>query len=113
MTETVPRLKREPRELPTIWEVTDDLWGIILPILKEDWKPSPKGGQPPKDWRPVFNGVIHRLRSGCQWNRLPERFGDDSTLHRWFQRWCNNGVMGRIWAAVASECDELGGVSWE
>jgi len=53
------------------------------------------------------------MRSGCQWNRLPERFGDDSTVHRWFQRWNKHGVMERIWAELVSECDELGGLNWE
>jgi transposase len=77
----VPRKRSAPKPLETIWEVSDDLWARIEPILKQDWQPSPKGGQPPKDWRPLFNGIIHRLRSGCQWNRLPKQFGDDSTLH--------------------------------
>ena len=61
----------------------------------------------------MLNGVIHRLRSGCQWNHLPREFGDDSTIHRWFQRWCRNGVMERIWAALAAECEELGEARWE
>jgi putative transposase len=53
------------------------------------------------------------MRTGCQWNYLPERFGDDSTVHRWFQRWNRDGVMERIWAELVSECDELGGLSWD
>ena len=44
--------------------VSDELWARIQPILQEDWRPSPKGGQPPKDWRGMLNGIIHRLRSG-------------------------------------------------
>jgi putative transposase len=107
------RKRSRPKSLQTIWEVSDDLWTRIEPILQADWQPSPKGGQPPKDWRSILNGIIHRLRSGCQWNRLPEDFGDDSTIHRWFQRWCRNGVMGRIWAAPAAECEELGAVHWQ
>jgi putative transposase len=109
----MPRKRTQPKPLKTIWEVSDELWARIEPILKEDWKPSPRGGQPPADWRRIVNGVIHRLRSGCQWNRMPERFGDDSTTHRWFQRWCRNGVMGRIWAVLVEACDELGEVHRE
>ena len=107
------RKRSQPKPLATLWEVGDDLWARIEPILKEDWQPSPKGGQPPKDWRRILNGILHRLRSGCQWNRLPKEFGDDSTIHRWFQRWRRHGVMGRIWAALAAGCEELGEVHWE
>src|SRR5215469_14335091 len=64
----MPRKRTTPKPLDTIWEVPDDLWARVLPILQDNWKPSPKGGQPPKDWRPLFNGILHRLRSGCQWN---------------------------------------------
>jgi hypothetical protein len=28
------------------------------------------------------DGVILRLRTGCQRNQLPEQFGDDSSVHR-------------------------------
>src|SRR6516162_5408404 len=107
------RKRAEPKPLKTIWEVSDELWARIEPILKEDWKPSPRGGQPPADWRRIFNGIVHRLRSGCQWNQMPKRFGDDSTMHRWFQRWCRNGVMKRIWALLVEACDELDAVHWE
>jgi putative transposase len=109
----MPRKRRQAKPLATIWEVNDELWSRIEPVLRADWKPSPKGGQPPADWRRIFNGVIHRPRSGCQWNHLPKRFGDDSTVHRWFQRWCRHGVMERIWASLVGGCAELGEVCWE
>jgi putative transposase len=109
----MPRQRTQPKPLDTIWEVSDDLWARIQPILQQDWHPSPKGGQPPKDWRPMINAIIFRFRSGCQWNRLPKRFGSDRTIHRWFQRWCRNGVMQRIWAALVDQCDELAAVQWQ
>lgn len=109
----MPRKKKEQQEQPTVWEVTDELWEVLLPILTDDYKPNPKGGRPPTCWRPAMNAIIHRLRSGCQWNHLPKELGDDSTAHRWFRRWCANGVMLKIWSALASACGELGGVDWE
>jgi putative transposase len=109
----MPRTRRQAKPLDTIWEVSDDLWSRIDAILRTDWRPSPKGGQPPKDWRPMFNAIIHRFRSGCQWNHLPKHFGSDRTIHRWFQRWCRHGVMAKIWAALLAECDELAGVQWD
>jgi putative transposase len=109
------RTKREIEPLETIWEAPDRLWERIEPILLEDAPPPPKrhGGRKRIDWRAAFNGIIFRLRTGCQWNRLPERFGDDSSVHRWFQRWCRHGVFAKIWAVLVSECDELGAVEWQ
>ena len=108
----MPRPFGPARAQDTIWEIPDALWERIEPILVEDAPPA-RTGRPRADWRSILNGIIFRMRSGCQWNRLPERFGDDSTVHRWFQRWCKNGVMLRIWAALVAECDELQGVRWE
>ena len=52
------------------------------------------------------------MRSGCQWNRLPRIFGDDSTVHRWFQRFAQDGVLEELWSILVSECEELGAVDW-
>src|SRR4051794_28694848 len=109
------RKRRQDKPLETIWEIDDELWRRIEPILLEDAPPPPraKGGRPRIDWRKAIDGMIFRLRTGCQWNKLPERFGDDSSVHRWFQRWCRNGVFARIWKVLAEECDGLKGVQWK
>jgi putative transposase len=111
----VARTSREIKPLETIWEVPDELWERIEPILLEDAPPPPKehGGRPRIDLRAALNGIIFRLRTGCQWNRLPKHFGDDSSIHRWFGRWCRNGVFERIWAVLVEEGDELGAVQWK
>jgi transposase len=59
---------------------------------------------------PALNGILFRMRTGCQWEQLPRTFGPKSTVHDWFQRWCAGGVMERIWAVLVQECDELGAV---
>ena len=98
--------------LPTIWRVPDDLWAKIEPILAEH--DPPKGtGRKRIDQRRALDGIIYRLRSGVQWNELPKGFGDDSSVHRTFQRWVGLEVFERIWAMLLSDCAELGGVDWE
>ncbi len=108
--EEASKTKRKP--MPTIWHVPDELWEKIGPILEEH-DPPKKTGRPRADRRAVLDAVIFRLRSGCQWNRLPREFPDDSTVHRAFQRWIELGVLDRVWAALVEECEELGGVDWE
>ena len=100
------------RTLPTVWELPDELWARIEPILAERYPPAATG-RPRADLRRVLDGVIFRLRSGCQWNQLPERFGSDSTVHGWFQRFAADGVLEQIWACLVEACDELGAVCWE
>jgi putative transposase len=106
-------MARRNQPLDTIWEIPDELWARIEPILVEDAPPPANPGRPRADWRQCLNGIVFRMRSGCQWNQLPKRFGDDSTVHRWFQRWCRHGVMERVWAELVAACEELGGVNWE
>ena len=99
-------------ELDTIWEVPDELWAGIKQVLDEADPPS-RRGRPRVDARRALNGIIFRLRSSCQWNRLPEKFGDDSSVHRTFQRWLEKGLFTKVWALLIERCDELGGVVWK
>ena len=102
--------KRET--LDTIWEVPDDLWEQIAPLIRE--LDPPKGtGRKRANPRRMLDGIIYRMRSSCQWNQLPKELGDDSTIHRTFQRWGACGLFPSIWAKVQSHCEELGGVNWE
>jgi transposase len=107
---------RKPRgnwdELATIWTVSDELWTVIAPIVG-DLDPPKATGRPRISARAALDAIIFRMRSGCQWNQLPERFPDDSSVHRTFQRWVRAGVFERIWAVLVARCEELGGVDWE
>lgn len=106
------RRKKTYEPLPTIWEVNDELWMIIQPILDEQDPPA-KTGRPRTGQREALNGIIHQMRSGCQWNQLPAKFGDDSSVHRTMQRWIGKGVLERLWAVLVENCQELGGVDWQ
>ena len=98
--------------MPTIWKVDDELWRLIKPIIDADM-PRKRTGRPPVDRRQVLNCIIHRMRSGCQWNQLPKSLGSDRTAHRYFQRWVRRGVLLKIWKKLTQACDELGGVDWK
>jgi putative transposase len=101
-----------PEPLPTIWNASDELWERVEKVLEEHDPPADYG--PDRiDQRAAFDGVIYRLRSGVQWNRLPACYGDDSSVHRTFQRWVKRGVMHRLWAELVRDCAELGGVDWQ
>lgn len=106
------RRKRTVKPLPTIWEVNDELWSIIQVILDE-LDPPAGTGRPRTGQREALNGIIYQMRSGVQWNQLPTRFGDDSSVHRTMQRWIARGVFERVWAVLMENCEELGGLDWQ
>jgi len=110
----MPRRKRDSdaRPLPTIWRVSDELWAKVEPILIQQ-DPPRRMERKRIDQRRALNGIIYRLRSGVQWNELPKEFGDDSSVHRTFQRWVKLKVFDAIWARLVADCEELGGVDWE
>jgi putative transposase len=104
-----PKKIRPP--LPPIWEASDDLWAIVEPILAELDPPKPNGRKR-IDQRAAFDAIIFRLRTGCQWNHLPAEYPDDSSVHRTFQRWVEQGVFDRLWAVIQEACEDLDGCDW-
>jgi putative transposase len=96
---------------PTIWEVPDDVWAMIEPILNACYPAQPKGHRR-VGLRRGLNGIIFRRRTGCQWNKLPVCFGDDSPVPRHFQQWCQRGLFAQLWAVLVEACDAWGGVDW-
>jgi len=71
------RRKKAAEPLPTIWRADDGLWVEVERVLKE-FDPPARFGPERVNQRKAFDGVIFRMRSGCQWNRLPAEYGDDS-----------------------------------
>lgn len=106
------RRKKTVQPLPTIWEINDELWNIIQPILTE-LDPPAWTGRGRIEPRAALNGIIYIMRTGGQWNELPDQFGDDSSVHRTMQRWITKGVFQRMWALLIENCAELGGVDWK
>jgi transposase len=101
------------KPMPTIWRVPEQLWEKIEPILEEHGQPK-STGRPRVDQRAALDAIIFRMRSGSQWNHLPkEEFPDDSSVHRNFQRWIEQGVLDLIWEEMIAECEELSGVDFE
>lgn len=103
------RIAAEP--LATIWRVPDAVWDRVR-LLIDKYDPPKLTGRRRADERRALDGVVYRMRSGVQWNRLPREFGDDSSVHRAFQRWVRCGLFEHLWALLLCECDELGGVDW-
>lgn len=106
LTPEAPMMTQQRRidhEHEAAWRMPDEMWERIYPMLLEDCPPRKGPGRKPADWRRVLNGIVFRLRTGCHWNKLPAEFGDDSTIHRWYQRWSKSGVMDRVLAELGMQ----------
>ena len=99
----------EGKALPTIWDVPDDLWERIGPVILELDPPKARGRKR-ADQRKMLEGIIFRMRSSCQWNHLPRELGDDSAIHRTFQHWVGCWrASGLPWWRVARNWAEWTG----
>ena len=103
----------EPKKpLPTIWNVPDPLWELIAKVLAV-YDPPARTGRKRSGERLAFDGVIYRMRTGCQWNHLPDDFGDSSSVYRAFVRWEKRAIFDILWAILLTKCDDLQGVDWQ
>lgn len=78
-------------------ELTEREWQRIQPHVLG--KPGTAGGTGRHNRRFV-NAVVYRVRTGCAWRDLPERFGPWNTVARRFRRWAQAGVWETIFQAV-------------
>lgn len=104
----MPRKKR----MPTLWEAPDDLWHRMEKLIQH-YDPPKATGRPREAARRILDGLIFHFRTGCQWNHIPRVYGDDSTIHRTFQKWVEIGLFEKLWAMLIEECEELGQVQWQ
>jgi len=105
-------MAKRKRRLPTLWEVPDELWERLESLLNQ-CDPPKRRGRHRVDRRRVLDGIIFRLRTGCQWNHIPRVYGDDSTSFRCFKHWCAIGLFEKLWAQLVEACDELRAVNWQ
>jgi transposase len=90
----------DPRGRIVRYELTDDEWAAIKPML-----PNKPRGVPRVDDRRVLNGIFWILRSGAPWRDLPDDFGPYTTCYNRFVRWRRAGVWARIMDALATAHD--------
>ncbi len=104
------------------WELSDSLWLQIEPLLpkvKSRYRGRGKnrkhiGGRPAADPRKLMSGILYIMRTGCQWNALPnEKYGSGKTAHRYFQKWVRAGVFARMWQVGLTDYDDLKGIDWK
>ena len=94
------------------WEVDDELWEQVAPLVP----PAPshaRGGRPCTPDRQAFTTILYVMRAGIQWNALPRDLGASSTVHDRFLAWARAGFFRRLCEAGLLSYEELAGIDWE
>jgi len=93
-------------------EIPDELWERVAVWIPKRRR-SPKGGRPPIADRRAMNGILYRLRTGCQWDAIPSEFGSRSTCYRRFVEWTKAGVFKMMHVEALLYYEGERGIAWE
>ena len=94
------------------WELSDEQWALLEPILRSKRRPDGKG-RPPKDARTVLNGVLWILGTRAQWREIPETYPPYQTCHRRFQQWVRSGALAKALRKLARRLQAEGRLNLE
>jgi len=87
-------------------DITDEQWAVLDPLISQPER-DPRGRKRQPD-RPLLNGIFWILRSGANWEDLPDRYPPYQSCHRRFQEWSRNGTFERILQALAQDMEARG-----
>lgn len=93
-------------------KLTEPQWALVAPLL-EKADPPLGMGRPRTPHRDILNGVLWMLRTGAQWNELPDRYPPYQTVHRRYQAWVRSGVLAELLKTLAQDMERRGGLSLE
>ncbi|TNM59275.1 transposase, partial [Streptomyces sp. NP160] len=78
-------------------DLKDAEWALLEPLLPDC---TPRRGGRWSDHRLIVDAVRWRVRTGCPWRDLPDRFGPWQTVYSRHRRWCADGT----WTSDGSCC---------
>ena len=97
----------------SIWQVRDELWDIVEPMLPTH-EPSARGGRPRVDDRACFNAIVFVLFTGIAWRHLPREMGcSPATAHRRLVAWQRAGIFERLHRELLEALNAAGRIDWK
>jgi transposase len=100
------------------WEVSDELWAQIKPLLPVVERRSRYPGRRRLDDRAclngILNGILFVLVTGMRWDRLPPQLGYGSGVTCWrrLRDWTTAGVWDRLHELLLAELHAAGRIDW-
>src|SRR6266536_6441505 len=106
-----------PRRNPLLAKplVSEELWALIQPLLPP---PKPRRfrypGRKPLDDRQALTGILFVLKTGIQWEDLPQEMGCGSGMTCWrrLREWQAAGVWQRLHEVLLAKLNEADRIDW-
>lgn len=76
--------------------LSDREWEVLEPLLLEVLPPKKKTR--PLDWsyRAIVDGILYRLKNGCNWQDLPKDLPPYSTVYWHYKQWREAGTFEHL-----------------
>jgi transposase len=94
----------------------DDLWVRIQPLLPPRPKPKrpDRPGRPPLEDRKALTGILFVLKTGIDWEDLPQEMGCGCGMTCWrrLRDWAKAGVWSRLHEFLLAELHGADKIDW-
>jgi transposase len=96
------------------WTVSDELWGLIEPLLPKRTERARPGGRNRHPDRLTLSGILFVLHTGIAWRHLPQElgFGSGVTCWRRLDEWQRAGVWERLHRLLLERLRAAGQIEW-
>ncbi len=74
-------------------DLTNEEWNKIKKLFPKN---KGAGRKRTHNLRPVLNGILYLLRTGCQWEYIPKYYPPWSVCRYYFDKWVNSGLLEEI-----------------
>ena len=96
------------------WHVSDELWGLVEPLLPKRERRSRYPGRKRLPDRAALSGILFVLQTGTPWMHLPQElgFGSGYTCWRRLDEWQQAGVWEKLHALLLTRLRAAGEIEW-
>jgi transposase len=93
--------------------VPDAMWEIVEPLIPPE-PPKPKGGRPRVPDRACLTGIVFVLKTGIQWEDLPQEMGCGCGMTCWrrLRDWQEAGVWLGLHRVLLDRLGEADRIDW-
>jgi transposase len=101
-------------EVPSRFEVSDELWAEIEPLIPVRQRRRRYPGRKAIDDRLALNGILHVLHTGIAWEDLPREYGYGSGVTCWrrLRGWQQAGVWDALHQRLLVKLNAAGKIDW-